>query len=87
MKKLITLYETKEDDMSRSAIALCLKSISKAKIEHVKDNEVILAPMVFLAMHGPKDDGECQLVTILFLSLYHSLPSARDFICVYIKLG
>ena len=58
MKKLVTLYETREDDISRSAIALCLKSISKAKIEHIKDNETILAPMVFLAMHGPKDDGK-----------------------------
>lgn len=58
MKKLVTLYETKEDDMSRSAVALVLKSIAKAKIEHIKDNEEVLAPMVFLAMHGPKDDGK-----------------------------
>lgn len=58
MKKLVTLYETKEDDLSRSAVALTLKSVSKAKIEHIKDNEAILAPMVFLAMHGPKDEGE-----------------------------
>ncbi|XP_045493111.1 proteasome adapter and scaffold protein ECM29 [Colias croceus] len=56
MKKLITLYETKEDDSARSAIALTLKSIAKAKIEHIKDNEAILAPIVFLAMHAPKDD-------------------------------
>lgn len=62
MKKLVTLYETKEDDMSRSAIALCLKSISKAKIEHIKDNEDVLAPMVFLAMHGPKDEGEGNII-------------------------
>lgn len=61
MKKLVTLYETKEDDTSRMAIALCLKSIAKAKIEHIKDNETILAPMVFLAMHGPKDEGEWTL--------------------------
>lgn len=60
MKKLVNIYETKEDDMSRSAVALTLKAIAKAKIEHIKDNENILAPMVFLAMHGPKDDGEFQ---------------------------
>lgn len=58
MKKLINLYETKEDDTSRSAIALVLKAVAKAKIEHIKDNENILAPVVFLAMHGLKDDGE-----------------------------
>ncbi|CAH0727922.1 unnamed protein product, partial [Brenthis ino] len=56
MKKLVNLYETKEDDASRSAIALTLKSIAKAKIEHIKDNEEILAPVVFLAMHAPKED-------------------------------
>ncbi|CAB3243794.1 unnamed protein product [Arctia plantaginis] len=56
MKKLLTLYETKEDDTSRQAIGLTLKAIAKAKIEHIKDNENILAAMVFLAMHGPKDD-------------------------------
>ncbi|XP_026485739.2 proteasome-associated protein ECM29 homolog [Vanessa tameamea] len=55
MKKLVNLYETKEDEASRSAIALTLKSVAKAKIEHIKDNEEILAPVVFLAMHGPKD--------------------------------
>lgn len=56
MKKLVSFYETKEDDMSKSAIALTLKAIAKAKIEHIKDNETVLAPMVFLAMHGLKDD-------------------------------
>lgn len=58
MKKLVSLYETKEDDMSRSAIGLVLKSVAKAKIEHIKDNEELLAPTVFLAMHAPKDDGQ-----------------------------
>lgn len=58
MKKLVSLYETKEDDASRSAIALVLKSVAKAKIEHIKDNEALLAPAVFLAMHAPKDDGK-----------------------------
>ncbi|KAG6456419.1 hypothetical protein O3G_MSEX009728 [Manduca sexta] len=56
MKKLVNLYETKEDDMSRSAIALTLKSVAKAKIEHIKNNEEVLAPTVFLAMHAPKDN-------------------------------
>lgn len=65
----MTLYETKEDDLSRSAIALTLKSIAKAKIEHLKDNEEVLAPMVFLAMHGPKDDGEIiRLMLTCFIS-------------------
>lgn len=58
MKKLVNLYETKEDDASRSAIALTLKSVAKAKIEHIKDNEEILAPVVFLAMHAPKENGK-----------------------------
>lgn len=57
MKKLIALNESKEDEISRSAIGLILKAIAKAKLEMIKDNEVIIAPMVFLAMHASKDDG------------------------------
>ncbi|XP_032510836.2 proteasome adapter and scaffold protein ECM29 [Danaus plexippus] len=56
MKKLVNLYETKEDDASRSAVALTLKAVAKAKIEHIKDNEETLVPVVFLAMHASKED-------------------------------
>lgn len=76
MKKLVTLYETKEDDMSRSAIALCLKSISKAKIEHIKDNEDVLAPMVFLAMHGPKDEDSSTVE--MFEEIWTDISPARE---------
>lgn len=64
MKKLRNLYETKEDDLTRSIIALVLKSVAKAKIEHIKDNERIIAPIVFLAMHAPKDNGIAVFSTI-----------------------
>lgn len=57
MKKLVSLYESKEEEAARSAIALTLKAVAKAKIEHIKDNEEVLAPVIFLAMHAPKDDG------------------------------
>lgn len=63
MKKLVNLYETKEDDASRSAIALTLKSVAKAKIEHIKDNEEILASVVFLAMHVPKENDSTTVET------------------------
>ncbi|XP_026729465.1 proteasome-associated protein ECM29 homolog [Trichoplusia ni] len=76
MKKLVTLYETKEDDMSRQAIALCLKSIAKAKIEHIKDNETLLAPMVFLAMHGPKDDESTTVE--MFEEIWTDISPARE---------
>ncbi|XP_050678905.1 proteasome-associated protein ECM29 homolog [Leptidea sinapis] len=56
MRKLVNLYETKEDDSTRSSVALTLKAVAKAKIEHIKDNEGILAPLVYLAMHAPKDN-------------------------------
>ncbi|KAL0840590.1 hypothetical protein ABMA28_015796 [Loxostege sticticalis] len=76
MKKLVTLYETKEDDMSRSAVALVLKSIAKAKIEHIKDNEEVLAPMVFLAMHGPKDDESSTVE--MFEEIWTDISPARE---------
>jgi hypothetical protein len=57
MKKLVTVYASREDEMSRSGVALALKAVAKAKLDHLKDNEHTLAPMLFLAMHGPKDDG------------------------------
>nr|XP_049703179.1 proteasome adapter and scaffold protein ECM29 [Helicoverpa armigera] len=75
MKKLVTLYETKEDDTSRSAIALCLRSISKAKMEHIKDNETVLAPMVFLAMHGPKDEESSTVE--MFEEIWTDISPAR----------
>ncbi|CAH2107601.1 unnamed protein product [Euphydryas editha] len=75
MKKLVNLYETKEDDASRSAIALTLKSVAKAKIEHIKDNEDILAPVVFLAMHGTKDEESCTVET--FEELWSDMSPAR----------
>ncbi|CAG5035645.1 unnamed protein product [Parnassius apollo] len=76
IKKLINLYETKEDDISRSAIALTLKSIAKAKIDHIKDNEEILAPVVFLAMHAPKDE-ESQTVE-MFEELWAEMSPSRE---------
>ncbi|CAH2075093.1 unnamed protein product, partial [Iphiclides podalirius] len=76
MKKLINLYETKEDEISRSAIALVLKAVAKAKIDHIKDNEEILAPLVFLAMHAPKDEGESSTVEI-FEELWTDMSPAR----------
>lgn len=69
MKKLVNIYETKDDNISKSVVALILKSVSKAKIELIKDNEEIIAPMVFLAMHAPKDDGECIINYIYLLFL------------------
>ncbi|XP_037874946.1 proteasome adapter and scaffold protein ECM29 isoform X1 [Bombyx mori] len=72
MKKLVSLYETKEDDVSRSAIALTLKAVSKAKLEHIKDNEAVLAPMVFLAMHGLEDDAE------IFEDLWMDISPGRE---------
>ncbi|XP_068630379.1 proteasome-associated protein ECM29 homolog [Battus philenor] len=76
MKKLINLYETKEDDMSRSAIGLTLKSIAKAKIDHIKDNEEILAPVVFLAMHAPKDEESSTVE--MFEELWTDISPARE---------
>ncbi|XP_052738355.1 proteasome-associated protein ECM29 homolog [Bicyclus anynana] len=76
MKKLVTLYETKEDDASRSAIALTLKSVAKAKIEHIKDNEEILAPVVFLAMHAPKDDDSTTVET--FEEIWSDMSPTRE---------
>ncbi|XP_041976007.1 proteasome-associated protein ECM29 homolog [Aricia agestis] len=78
MDKLRTLYETKEDDASRSAIALTLKAVAKAKIEIIKDNEAILAPVVFLAMHAPKDD-EAEAATVeMFEELWTDISPARE---------
>lgn len=57
MKKLVSFYESKDDEMTRSAIALILKAVSKANLETMKEHEEIIAPMVFFAMHGPKDEG------------------------------
>ncbi|XP_039748644.1 proteasome-associated protein ECM29 homolog [Pararge aegeria] len=76
MKKLITLYETKEDDGSRSAIALTLKSVAKAKIEHIKDNEDILAPVVFLAMHAPKEDDSTTVES--FEEIWSDMSPTRE---------
>ncbi|CAH4007387.1 unnamed protein product [Pieris brassicae] len=76
MKKLVNLYETKEDDLARSAIALTLKSVAKAKIEHIKDNEGILAPIVFLAMHAPKDN-ESNTVE-MFEEIWTDISPARE---------
>ncbi|XP_072940517.1 proteasome adapter and scaffold protein ECM29 [Epargyreus clarus] len=76
MKKLINLYETKEDDTSRSAIALTLKSIAKAKIEHIKDNEDVLAPIVFLAMHAPKDEESTTVE--MFEEIWTDISPARE---------
>ncbi|XP_052750867.1 proteasome-associated protein ECM29 homolog [Galleria mellonella] len=76
MKKLVNLYETKEDDISRSAIALTLKSVAKAKIEHIKDNEEVLAPMVFLAMHGPKDDDSSTVE--MYEEIWTDISPARE---------
>ncbi|RVE49284.1 hypothetical protein evm_006078 [Chilo suppressalis] len=76
MKKLVNLYETKEDDASRTAVALTLKAIAKAKIEHIKDNEEILAPMVFLAMHGQKDDDSDKVET--FEEVWAEMCPARE---------
>lgn len=70
MKKLVNLYETKEDDASRSAVALTLKAVAKAKIEHIKDNEETLVPVVFLAMHASKEDGQnifCYFIDLINL--------------------
>ncbi|XP_063621128.1 proteasome-associated protein ECM29 homolog [Cydia splendana] len=75
MKKLVGLYETKEEETARSAIALTLKSIAKAKIEHVKDNEAVLAPMVFLAMHAPKDDDSSTVE--MFEDIWTDMSPAR----------
>ncbi|CAH0749868.1 unnamed protein product [Diatraea saccharalis] len=76
MKKLVNLYETKEDDLSRSAVALTLKAVAKAKIEHIKDNEDILAPMVFLAMHGLKDDESGSVE--MFEEIWADVSPARE---------
>lgn len=76
LKKLVSLYETKEDDVSRQAIALTLKSIAKAKIEHIKDNEDILASMVFLAMHAPKDDDSTTVE--MFEEIWSDISPARE---------
>ncbi|XP_053602483.1 proteasome adapter and scaffold protein ECM29 isoform X2 [Plodia interpunctella] len=77
MKKLVALYETKEDDASRSAIALTLKSVAKAKIEHVKDNEEVLAPVVFLAMHAPKDNDDSSTVE-MYEEIWTDISPARE---------
>ncbi|CAK1553468.1 unnamed protein product [Leptosia nina] len=76
MKKLVNLYETKEDDSARSAIALTLKSVAKAKIEHIKDNEAVIAPIVFLAMHAPKDN-ESNTVE-MFEEIWTDISPARE---------
>ncbi|XP_075970288.1 proteasome-associated protein ECM29 homolog [Anticarsia gemmatalis] len=76
MKKLVTLYETKEDDTSRQAIGLTLKSIAKAKIEHIKDNENVIAAMVFLAMHAPKDDDSTTVE--MFEEIWTDISPARE---------
>ncbi|KAI5643789.1 hypothetical protein NE865_04185 [Phthorimaea operculella] len=77
MKKLVNLYETKEDDTARSAIALVLKAVSKAKHEHIKDNEAILAPMVFLAMHAPKDEESTTVET--FEEIWTDISPSREY--------
>ncbi|XP_060801096.1 proteasome-associated protein ECM29 homolog [Amyelois transitella] len=77
MKKLVGLYETKEDEASRSAIALTLKSVAKAKIEHIKDNEEILAPVVFLAMHAPKDNDDSSTVE-MFEEIWTDISPGRE---------
>ncbi|XP_013177902.1 PREDICTED: proteasome-associated protein ECM29 homolog isoform X1 [Papilio xuthus] len=76
MKKLINLYETKEDDVSRSAVALMLRAVAKAKADHLKDNEEILAPVVFLAMHAPKDEESSTVE--MFEELWSELSPARE---------
>ncbi|KAI8428500.1 hypothetical protein MSG28_007292 [Choristoneura fumiferana] len=76
MKKLVNLYETKEEETARSAIALTLKSIAKAKIEHIKDNEAVLAPMVFLAMHASKDDDSTTVE--MYEDIWTDISPARE---------
>ncbi|KAL4708413.1 hypothetical protein ACJJTC_019649, partial [Scirpophaga incertulas] len=76
MKKLVSLYETKDDDVSRSAVALVLKAVAKAKPELVKDYDHILAPMVFLAMHAPKDDDSSTVE--MFEETWTDISPARE---------
>ncbi|XP_049865676.1 proteasome adapter and scaffold protein ECM29 [Pectinophora gossypiella] len=76
MKKLVILYESKDDDVSHSAIARMLKAVAKAKIENVKDNEAILAPTVFIAMHAPKED-ESSTVD-MFEEIWQDLSPTRE---------
>ncbi|XP_048484818.1 proteasome adapter and scaffold protein ECM29 isoform X3 [Plutella xylostella] len=77
MKKLVNIYETKDDNISKSVVALILKSVSKAKIELIKDNEEIIAPMVFLAMHAPKDDESTATVE-MFSELWTDISPGRE---------
>ncbi|KAJ2947108.1 hypothetical protein O0L34_g16457 [Tuta absoluta] len=77
MKKLVNLYETKEDDTARSAIALVLKAVSKAKHDHIKNNEATLAPMVFLAMHAPKDEESTTVET--FEEIWTDISPSREY--------
>lgn len=77
MKKLVGFYESKEDDESRSAIALVLRAVSKANIELIKENEHLLAPTVFMAMHAPKSDGEQDLILFCFFDDLCGAAAAR----------
>ncbi|GBP15166.1 Proteasome adapter and scaffold protein ECM29 [Eumeta japonica] len=76
MKKLVTYYEEKDDDVTRSSIALILKAVAKAKLEVIKDNEKVIAPMVFLAMHAPKDEE--QTTVEIFEEIWMEISPGRE---------